>query len=119
MISLRVEILRLGGFRAFCKFIAKRRGTVDRGAGRKIAELENLAELNVAVPGGFGRTRDPQGPIDGFLLGLDLDKPVAGDEFLGFGEGPVDNSTFAIGKLDTSPLRAGMEPCEVEENAGF
>src|SRR6516165_4501081 len=82
MISLRVEILRLGGFRAFCKFIAKRRGTVDRGAGRKIAELENLAELNVAVPGGFGRTRDPQGPIDGFLLGLDLDKPVAGDEFL-------------------------------------
>ena len=102
-----------------CKFIAKRAGTIDRTAGGEIAELEDLAELNEAVLGGFAGTRDPEGPIDGFLLGLDLDKPVAGDEFLGFGEGPVDNGTFAIGKLDTSPLRAGMEPCQVEENAGF
>src|ERR1700746_1524456 len=43
-------------------------------------------------------------PFDGFFHGLHLPEPVATDQFLGFGERPVDYGTFLPGKSDALAL---------------
>src|SRR5207253_11344443 len=47
--------------------------------------------------------------------GLHLNDPVSGDEFLGLGEGAVDDSR----ELDAGALGARLEPGAIEEYAGF
>src|SRR4051812_31855113 len=56
--------------------------------GAEIFGLEDLADFQLGVAAGVGMGAF-LGPVDGFLLVLDLPDPEAGDELFGFGEWAV------------------------------
>src|SRR5262249_56071464 len=94
---------------------------INGSAGGKIFEFKELAKFDDAVLRCAMRSRDALGPGNGFVAGLDVDDPVAGDEFLGFSEGAVNDRDFAIAgrKVDARSFGAGLEAGEVNENAGL
>jgi hypothetical protein len=64
-----------------------------------------LADLYVGVAfGGVGASLDP---VDGLFERLDLPEPEAGDEFLVFGEGTVNDGAVLAGEVDAAPLEEG------------
>src|SRR5262245_44283233 len=81
---------------------------VHRFAGSEVVQLEQLANLDLAFGSlavGSGRALRP---FDRLLLRLHLDQPVAGDQFLRLGEGPVDDGALPSGELDARALRARL-----------
>src|SRR5438309_11966376 len=67
----------------------------DRLAGTEILQLEDLANLDLALPVRVvGIARDALGPRNRLLFRLHLDQPVAGDHLLGLGEGPVNHAAL-------------------------
>src|SRR5215217_5999884 len=90
---------------------------VDRRAVAEILQLEELAELDLAVP--LIRIGAALHPLDRLGLVLDLDDPVAGDQLLGLGEWPVDHGALAAFETDARTLRARLQPAAVEHDAGL
>ena len=75
--------------------------------GCKVFWLEDLADLDLAFAwGAIGAALDP---LDGVFEGLDLQDRVAGDEFLGFGEGTVGDDAVVAGEADASALGRGVK----------
>src|ERR1700736_1151572 len=71
---------------------------LDRLAGGdigEILELEELAQLDLAVLAVAERRRRALRPLDRLVAGFDLDQPVAGDESRRVGEGAVDDGALA------------------------
>src|ERR1044072_7494500 len=90
-----------------CHLLADRLVVIDCRALAEVLELEELAQLDLAVLVvwvGAGHH-----PFDGLCLRLDLDDPVAGDQFLGFGKRPVDHAALAAGKADARALLARLK----------
>jgi len=66
--------------------------------------LEDLADLYV----GLAFVRTALDPLDGLFERLDLPEPEAGDDFLAFGEGAVnDGGAVLAGEVDAAPLEEG------------
>src|ERR1700733_6956689 len=85
--------------------------------GCEVFHLEDLADFDFGVDGvGVRATLDP---LDGLFKGLDLPDPEAGDEFLGLGEGPVNDGTRLAGKFDTCAFGAGLEAVHGEHDASI
>src|SRR5438034_11234911 len=87
---------------------------IDRGALAEILHLEELADLDFAVP--LVRVRAALHPLDRLGLVLHLDDPVAGDQLLGLGEWPVDHAALAAFEADARALRARLQPGAVEHD---
>src|SRR5215468_7292465 len=69
--------------------------------------LEDLADLYVAFAvGGVGASLDP---LDRLFERLNLPEPEAGDEFLGFGEGAVNDGAVLAGEVDAGAFGGGMK----------
>ena len=98
---------------------------IDLKAGRHLQSVEGMAKpcgvlyvqpanrvlvanFDDAILGGTVGAWNAPGPFDGFCLGLHVDDPVPGDEFLAFGKRAVDNRNLAIGggEVDAGPLGA-------------
>src|SRR5260221_13539721 len=81
----------------------------------EIAHFEELAELDL----GFGvrphRVRAALGPLDGLLLRLHLEEPIARDDFLRLGEWTVDDRAFFAGELHLGALRSRLKTRAVEQ----
>src|SRR3954467_6094766 len=79
------------------------RGVEGEGFGavaREVGGFENLADFGLGVDG-TGEGGAAAGPADGLFEGGDLDHDEAGDEFLEFGEGTVDDGLLVLGGDDT------------------
>src|SRR5439155_22876021 len=73
--------------------------------GAEVLGLEDLADFDLRLFA--ARVRRALDPLDRLLLGLDLDDPEAGDQFLGLGERAVDDGALAAGEFDAFALGAG------------
>src|SRR5258705_574923 len=83
---------------------------LDRVAGAKIVQLEELPDLDLAflaVDAGIGKA--PR-PFHRLFARFDLDDRVACDQLLRFGEGPVDHGALRSCVLDAPALGARLEP---------
>ena len=74
-------------------------------AGTEVVHLEKLADLDFAFLAFVG-SGDALGPFDRLFPGLHLNDPVSGDEFLGLGEGAVDDGALDSRELDAGALGA-------------
>ena len=90
---------------------------IDCGALAEVLKLEELADLDLAVP--VMRLRAPLHPLDRFGLVLHLDDPVAGDQLLGLGERPVDHAALVAGEANAGAFRAGLQAGRIEHDAGL
>jgi len=92
----------------------------DGFARREIIQLEERADFYFTLLAWIGRGGAPA-PFDGLFLGADLQDPVAGDQFLGFREGPVDNGPAGTRcrEPDACALGAGLEPGGIESTPDF
>src|SRR5262249_9100389 len=81
---------------------------LDRIARREILELEELADLDLAVA--LVRIGAALDPLDRLLQRLDLEDPVAGDQLLGLGERPVDDGALGAGEAYARALGARLQP---------
>ena len=88
---------------------------VDRRALAEILQLEELADLDLAVL--IVRVRAALHPLDRLGLVLHLDDPVAGDQLLGLGERPVDHAALAALEADARALRARLQAGAIEHDA--
>ena len=70
--------------------------------------LEDLADLDFAIAGGAA-TGDALDPFDGLFEGFDLPEIKAGDEFLGLGEGTVNDGAVLAGEVNASAFGRGVE----------
>src|SRR3954451_19997659 len=78
---------------------------IEGFTGSELVQLEELADLDFALTARAG-TRGAHGPLDRLLARLDVDDPVAADQLLGLGKGPVDQGPVAAGEADARALRA-------------
>src|ERR1700682_1388575 len=77
----------------------------------EIRRLEHLANFDLALLIGTVGRRSLRGPRDRFLFRLHLDHPESGDQFLGLGEGSVDNKgLFSRSEFDARTLRTRLKP---------
>src|SRR5215471_15962790 len=83
---------------------------IDRLAGTQVVQLEELANLDLALRSLPVRGGRALGPFDRLFPRLDLDQPVAGDQLLGLGERAVDHGALPSGEPHARALRAGLEP---------
>src|SRR5438105_2632324 len=96
------------------KLLAELAMAIDGFALPEIFQFEELAQFYFAILS-FVRSRSALGPFEGFFTGFYLDDPIAGDEFLGFGERAVnDTDALAAGIFDPCSFGAGLEATEVE-----
>src|ERR1700722_3082621 len=70
----------------------------------EIRELEYRANFDLGAAVKWGALE----PLHGFLDGLHLPEPVAGDEFFGFGKRSVGHGALLPGKLHAFAFGAGM-----------
>src|SRR5215213_10942094 len=81
----------------------------------EILGLEHLANLDLALAlVRVGRALDP---LDGLLLGPDLQQPEACDQLLGLGERPVHHRPLLARELDSGALRARMQALARQHHA--
>src|SRR5262249_14827119 len=80
----------------------------DLGGGLgEVGRFEHLADLDLAVLL-VGLRASPH-PLDGLLLRLHLDHPVAREELLRLGKRAVHHGALAARELDARSLRARLE----------
>src|SRR5215831_16440605 len=85
--------------------------------GCEVFGLEDLADLYVAFAiGGVGASLDP---LDGLFERLHLPEPEAGDDFLGLGEGAVNDSPVLAGEADNGAFGRGVKTVVAYQNSGF
>src|SRR2546429_63336 len=85
--------------------------------GTEVLCLEHPANLNLGFP--FMRTGAAFDPLDCLFHRSHLPQPEAGDQLLGLGEGPVDDSPFLSREPDALALRTRVEPLGGEQHASF
>src|ERR1700731_495931 len=85
--------------------------------GTEVLCLEDLANLNFGFP--VMGTRAAFDPLDCLFHRSHLPEPEAGDQLLGFGEGPVDHGPLHSREPDALALRARLEPLGGEQHPGF
>src|SRR5262249_39729767 len=79
-----------------------------RADGSEVGALEDLPDLDLAVLGvRVGAALDP---LDRFRERLALPQPEAGDQFLGLGKRPVDDSALGALEADAGALGARLQP---------
>src|SRR5690348_6215757 len=83
---------------------------VDRLARGEVLELEELPDLDLAVPAVDRRVRKAARPLERPLARLGLDDRVAGDQLLGLGERAVDDGALAAVVLHAPSLGARLQP---------
>lgn len=93
---------------------------VGRNAGRgfelrKILGAKQRSNVDIRV--GQHRIRAFLDPLDGFLNGLDLPEPIAGDDFFGFRKRTVRDSTSRSRKMDSLGITGGPEAPTVFHDA--
>src|SRR5215472_10876829 len=107
-------------FLAGGEFLADFLMVFDSLTGLEVFEFKELADFDFALFVRAVRRRDTPGPCDGFLAGMDVDNPVARDEFLGFGEGTINDRGFGAGsEADTGPPGARLQAGEIYEDASL
>src|SRR5215475_9893197 len=74
----------------------------------EVLKLKHLADLDLALP--LVRVGAAFDQLDRFLLGLDLEDPVAGDQLLGFCERAVDHGALVTREPDTRALPSSIRP---------
>jgi hypothetical protein len=86
--------------------------------GGEVFHLKDLADFDFGVAStvAVGGALDP---LDGLFEGLDLQNREAGDEFLGLGEGAVDNGNRPAGELTRAPLELGWRPSQASRTPAF
>src|SRR6266568_777059 len=92
---------------------------IDRLARSEVLQLEELPDLDLgrpAVDGGIGKASRP---LHRLFARLHLNDRVAGDEFLGFGEGPVDHGALATRVFDAPALRTRLQARGIEQDTRF
>ena len=67
----------------------------------EIFHLHDLANFQLTLLAGW--IGAALGPLDGFLKRVTPPDPVAGDQFLCFGEGAVNHDAFVFGELRAHP----------------
>src|SRR5258706_13314738 len=77
------------------ELLAELARALDCRAGLEVLQLEHLAELDGAF-----LERHALRPLDGFVFRLRFEQPVAGDDFFGLGERPVDDGALLPRVLD-------------------
>src|SRR6202167_4878089 len=78
--------------------------------------LEDLADLYVGLAF-VGTALDP---LDGLLERLDLPEPEAGDEFLAFREGAVNDGGAVLAReVDAGAFGGGVKTVVAYQNSGF
>src|SRR5439155_18253914 len=84
-------------------------------AGSEVFGLEDLPKLDLdaTVEGG------PLEPFDGLFLRPNLPQPVAGNQFLSFGERAIDHGSLLSREPDPGAFRAGLEALAGEHHAGI
>ena len=92
---------------------------IDSLAGSEVLELEQLTNFDLAIHAFATGIGVALRPFDRLLLRLHLDQGVASDEFLCFGEGPVDDGPLRSRVFDAKPFRGRMEPGGIEQNTGL
>src|SRR5215467_7232734 len=79
--------------------------------------LQDLADLYVGFAFvGVGASLDP---LDGLFERLNLPEPEAGDEFLAFGEGAVNDGAVLAGEVDAGAFGRGVKTVVAYQNSGF
>src|SRR5689334_9505279 len=83
----------------------------------EVLQLVELAHLDLAHAALAGRVRVAAAPFQGLLARFHLDDGVAGDEFLGLGEGAVDETALLALVFDAPAVGAGLEAAGVQQHA--
>src|SRR6516225_1017269 len=79
--------------------------------------LEDLADLYVAFAiVAVGASLDP---LDRLFERLNLPEPEAGDEFLAFGEGAVNDGAVLAGEVDAGAFGGGVKTVVAYQDSGF
>ena len=81
----------------------------------EVFEVRNLTDLDV----GFALVRAALDPLDGLFERLDPPEPVAGDEFLGFGEGAVNDGAVPAGEVDAGAFGGGVKTVVAYQDSGL
>src|SRR5262249_4039679 len=79
--------------------------------------LKHLADLDLALR--LVRVGAAFDQLDRFLLGLDLEDPVAGDQLLGFCERAVDHGALVTREPDTRALPSSIRPAFTISSLNF
>ena len=80
---------------------------LNHGAFAEVFQLEKLAHLDFTLAVIDGGIWKAPGPFDRLFPRLRLNERVAGDQFLGLGERPVDECALVTGILDAPTLALG------------
>ena len=84
----------------------------------EILHFEHLADFDLGFSAGH-RIWAALDPLDGLFFGFHLPQPVAGDQFLGFGEGAVDHRALVAREAHAGALAAGVQAFARDEDAGL
>src|SRR5580692_2935913 len=93
-----------------------------RRLARKVVRPEHLTNLSLTFPARpvfLVQFHELDRRFDCLFLRLQLKLRVAPDDFLSFGERPVDHGHLASGKPDAGTLRGRQEPAIAQHGAGF
>src|SRR6266404_1590945 len=93
--------------------------TRNRLAGTKVLQLFQLANFDLSILVLPLWIRETPGPLYSLFPGLHLYDGVAGNQLLGLGERPVDQSTFLPGVFDAPAHRTRLKPGRIEQRTGF
>src|SRR5262245_62217931 len=83
---------------------------IDRLARRELVELEELADLDLAVLALAERSRKPARPLERLFARLHLDERVASHELLRLRERPVQDRALPSRVPDAPALGARLPP---------
>src|SRR5439155_449743 len=89
---------------------------LDRRAGSKVFQFEELANLDLTFLALTLRIGRPLGPFDSFFFRLHVDDPITGDQFFGFSKGPINHGLLSSRELDSRSFGARLQSREIDEN---
>src|SRR5260221_1611375 len=112
-LSILVKIFSLLLFEALFH-LAK---ALDRLTRTEILQLEELPDFDLRRPAVDGGIRKAPRPFHRLFARLHLNDRVAGDEFLRFGEGPVDYGALRARVFHAPAFRARLKARGVEQDA--
>src|SRR5688572_24480745 len=92
---------------------------LNRLARAEVFQLEELTDFNLPIRPLAGGIGEAIGPFHRLFLRFHLNERVAGNELLGFGKRPIDDSTLSSRVLDARPLRAWLEARGIEQDTGL
>src|SRR5205807_4641527 len=88
----------------------------------KVLRAKHLANLGLALPSRpvlLVKFHKLLCRVDRLLLRIEFELRVPADNFLGFGEGPIDDLDLSSGQADACALRSRSEPTAAQHPAFF